>query len=78
MPKLVVDSTGDEFFQLDDNYFWWDNVTQYGESHLIFIKNAEHSLVTGLVEVVKTISSFVHDVIANETRPEMVREQQWL
>jgi len=71
MPKLVVDSTGDEFFQLDDNYFWWDNVTQYGESHLIFIKNAEHSLVTGLVEVVKTISSFVHDVIANETRPEM-------
>eukprot|EP00045_Choanoeca_perplexa_P003730 m.33128 g.33128 ORF g.33128 m.33128 type:complete len:491 (+) comp12198_c0_seq1:30-1502(+) len=70
-PKLVIDSTGDEFFQLDDNYMWWDELAQYGESHLIFIKNAEHSLATGIVEVVKTVSSFAHDICAKRARPTM-------
>lgn len=26
MPTMVIDSTGDEFFQLDDNWLWWDKV----------------------------------------------------
>lgn len=71
MPKLVIDSTGDEFFMLDDNYYWWDNMTAVGETHLIMIKNAEHSLATGLVEVVEAISSFMHDVFAGYKRPNM-------
>jgi hypothetical protein len=47
-------------------------LTAVGETHLIMIKNAEHSLVTGIVEVVKTISAFAHDVLANKPRPTMV------
>ena len=52
MPKLVIDSTGDEFFMPDDNYYWW-NQSLPGELHLLMVHNAEHSMVTGLPEVVQ-------------------------
>lgn len=67
MPKLVIDSTGDEFFMPDDNYIWWNSMV--GEIHLLMVHNAEHSLVTGLPEVVQGISSFAAGVLANEARP---------
>jgi hypothetical protein len=47
-------------------------LAQYGESHLIMIKNAEHSLATGVVEVIKTVSAFAHDICAKRARPTMV------
>jgi PhoPQ-activated pathogenicity-related protein len=46
-------------------------MTATGETHLIMIKNAEHSLVTGLVEVVEAVSSFMHDIFAGYKRPTM-------
>lgn len=36
MPKLVMDSGGDEFFQPDDNHYWWDDMV--GELHLLFVQ----------------------------------------
>ena len=24
MPKLIVSASGDEFFQIDDSYYFWD------------------------------------------------------
>ncbi|EGD73818.1 AprA [Salpingoeca rosetta] len=69
MPKLVIDSTGDEFFMNDDNWFWWGKLK--GETHLLMVHNAEHSLATNLVEVIEGISSFAHDVLADKPRPSM-------
>jgi len=69
MPKLVVDSTGDEFFMPDDNYFWWNNME--GELHLLMVHNAEHSLITGLPEVVQGISSFAAGILSQVPRPSM-------
>lgn len=69
MPKLVIDSTGDEFFMNDDNWFWWGELK--GETHLLMVHNAEHSLATNLVEVIEGISSFTHDVLADVPRPSM-------
>lgn len=60
--------------KLDDNWYWWDNMTATGETHLIFIKNAEHSLATGIVEVVEAVSAFMHHVIAGKPRPTMTWE----
>jgi PhoPQ-activated pathogenicity-related protein len=36
MPKLVIDAGGDEFFMLDDNHFWWDDMV--GEMHLLMVQ----------------------------------------
>jgi PhoPQ-activated pathogenicity-related protein len=36
MPKLVVDAGGDEFFMLDDNWFWWNDMQ--GELHLRMVQ----------------------------------------
>lgn len=69
MPKLVIDSTGDEFFMPDDNYYWWNDMV--GELHLLMVHNAEHSLITGLPEVVQGVSSFAAGILTASTRPEM-------
>ncbi|RYY33587.1 hypothetical protein EON62_04100, partial [archaeon] len=45
MPKLVIDATGDEFFQVQDDSFWWGQLP--GESLRMMIDNAEHSMATG-------------------------------
>jgi len=71
MPKLVIDSAGDEFFMLDDNYYWWNDMV--GEMHLLMVQNAEHSLITGLPEVIQGVSSFVSGILTNIARPTM----QW-
>jgi len=70
MPKLVIDSTGDEFFMPDDNYYWW-NQSLPGELHLLMVHNAEHSMVTGLPEVVQGASSFMNGILNQKARPSM-------
>jgi len=69
-PTLVIDSTGDEFFMPDDNWYWW-NQSFPGEMHLLMVHNAEHSLVTGLPEVVQGISSYLAGILTNTPRPLM-------
>ena len=34
MPKLVIDASGDEFFMLDDNHFWWDDMVCFVRSEI--------------------------------------------
>jgi PhoPQ-activated pathogenicity-related protein len=69
MPKLVIDSGGDEFFQPDDNYFWWDDMP--GEKHLLMLQDAEHSLITGVPELIQSVISLVHSINIGEQRPSM-------
>lgn len=69
MPKLVIDAGGDEFFQPDDNYYWWDAMP--GEKHLLMIQNAEHSMATGVTEIIQSVSAFADSVFAGTERPSM-------
>ena len=65
MPKLVVDATGDEFFVLDDWAFWTDKgfPSLPGNNHFLMAPDTEHSLATGILEIVPSISAFINVVV---------------
>jgi PhoPQ-activated pathogenicity-related protein len=67
IPKLVIDAGDDEFFQPDDNWYWWDNMT--GEKHLVMLPDAEHSLITAIPEVLQAVGTFVDGVLTGTPRP---------
>eukprot|EP01013_Petalomonas_cantuscygni_P008288 TRINITY_DN21004_c0_g1_i1.p1 TRINITY_DN21004_c0_g1~~TRINITY_DN21004_c0_g1_i1.p1 ORF type:complete len:562 (-),score=146.05 TRINITY_DN21004_c0_g1_i1:753-2339(-) len=69
MPKLVVVSSDDEFMMIDDPNFWWNSMP--GEKHLQIATNAEHSLVTGIAEVLETTTAFYDSVRKGGRRPQM-------
>jgi PhoPQ-activated pathogenicity-related protein len=68
IPKLIIDAGEDEFFQPDDNWYWWGNMT--GEKHLLMLQNAEHSLITAVPEVLQACGAFVEGVLTASARPE--------
>lgn len=57
MPKLIVNAGMDEFQQPDDNHYWWNDMPE--PKHVIMAPNAEHSLATGIFEVVPAIGAWV-------------------
>lgn len=67
MPKLVVDATGDEFFMPDDDWFWWGQLS--GETYRLMVQNAEHTMVTGIVELLVGADAWFISVIENTPRP---------
>ena len=72
LPKLAVLSSDDEFMQMDWTGFW--PMDRFGGSrknmHLMIAPNSEHSLSTGIPEILASISAFVASVAAEEpTRP---------
>ena len=64
MPKLVVNAGMDEFQQPDDTHYWWSDMPE--PKHFILVPNAEHSLATGIFEVVPAVSSFIQNHLYNE------------
>ena len=74
IPKLVVLSSDDEFLQFDWTAIWLDELP--GETHLQIADNAEHSLATGLPEVLSTLSVFVRSLSSEGggTRPTFEQE----
>ena len=56
MPKLVVNAGMDEFQQPDDNYYWWDQMPE--PKRLMMIPNAEHSLISGVLEAVPAVGAW--------------------
>jgi len=67
LPKVTVVSSGDEFMMFE----WtanWKNLFA-GESHIYIADNAEHSMATGIVGLLRTLSSFTNSVYLNGTRP---------
>lgn len=67
MPKLAVNAGGDEFQMPDDHRYWAHDMP--GEMNLLMVKNAEHSLATGIVEVLQGVGAFVQAVMADYQRP---------
>ena len=68
MPKLIVNAVADEFQQPDDTHYWWDDMP--GPKHFIMTPNAEHSEVTGILEVVPAISAWIDNLLKDNVIPE--------
>ncbi len=63
MPKLIVNSTGDQFFLPDGIKFYFNQLL--GDNHILYVPNTDHTLGLSegnpdlLVNIVKFISAFV-------------------
>eukprot|EP01133_Synstelium_polycarpum_P003424 gene3424-3889_t len=68
MPKYVICSTGDEFFQPDSPSFFFSQLP--GEKHLRLVPNAEHSLIGHQTDIVVAIVTFLRMFAQNQARPQ--------
>jgi PhoPQ-activated pathogenicity-related protein len=68
IPKLVVGTTGDEFFLLSDDHLWWDKFNPEKIWRLL-IPNAEHTLDTGILTTIEGVSGFYDAILSNHPIP---------
>jgi len=69
IPKYVICATGDEFFLPDGASFFWDKLP--GVKYLRMMPDAEHSLADVALDVLLSISSFVHMILENKPQPRL-------
>ena len=67
LPKFVLVSSDDEFMMMEWTQTWWDKFT--GEKHLMIANNAEHSMATGIVELLQSLGCYAKSLFLNGTRP---------
>jgi PhoPQ-activated pathogenicity-related protein len=67
MAKIIVDATGDEFFQPQDDDFWWGQLP--GETLRIMADNAEHSFATGALYLVTAAEAWFKMLLDGTPRP---------
>lgn len=67
MPKMIVNAVMDEFQQPDDTHYWWNDMPE--PKHFIIAPNAEHSLATGILEVVPAIGAWALNNLLGEKIP---------
>jgi PhoPQ-activated pathogenicity-related protein len=72
MPKMVVNAGMDEFQQPDDTYYWWSEMPE--PKHFLLIPNAEHSLATGILAAVPSISAFIQALTLKTDIPDFTWE----
>jgi len=65
MPKMVINSSGDQFFLPDSSRFYFDDLL--GEKHLRYVPNTDHGL--GGSDAVETIASFFAAIANGTPRP---------
>ena len=66
MPKLMINSTGDQFFLPDSSQFYFDDLP--GEKHLRYVPNTDHGL--GDSDAAETLHAFYLAVLTGKPRPE--------
>jgi PhoPQ-activated pathogenicity-related protein len=66
MPKLIINSAGDDFFLPDSSQFYYNKLL--GEKHLRYMPNTRHNLEP--VGVTQSLSAFMDSVANNRPRPE--------
>jgi len=66
MPKLIVNSTGDQFFLPDSSKFYFDDLE--GEKHLRYVPNTRHDLNNS--DAPLTLDAFYEAVLAGRPRPQ--------
>ena len=73
MPKLIVNSSGDQFFVPDSSQFYFKQLK--GETHLRYVPNTDHG-VTRNSDAIRTLAAFFESVIKGATRPEFTWKVQ--
>ena len=68
LPKVIVLSSDDEFMQFDWSDIWYDDLL--GEKHLLIPPNSEHSLATGIPEIIECMTAFFSSVAHGQTAAE--------
>jgi PhoPQ-activated pathogenicity-related protein len=69
MPKLIISSSGDEFFLPDDNYYFLDDIK--GETHIRVLPNDEHSCAAHAVGIMFDARAFYLSLVQDYPRPKM-------
>lgn len=65
MPKMIINSAGDEFFLPDSSQFYYDDLK--GEKHLRYVPNTKHSLDGS--DAPQTLDAFYESVLKGTPRP---------
>jgi len=63
LPILEIVSSGDEFFLVDDNYNWWNDIPE--PKYLLMLANSEHSMAPHYIKIYESAVSFVIHVFDN-------------
>jgi len=66
MPKLIINSAGDDFFLPDSSQFYYNKLQ--GEKHIRYVPNTRHSLSD--VSVSQSLAAFMDAVANNRPRPD--------
>jgi PhoPQ-activated pathogenicity-related protein len=69
IPTLAISASGDEFFLVDENHYWWDKIP--GPHFLMMLPNAEHAMAPHYVQLYETAVSFIHSVFLNVPFPKV-------
>ena len=69
MPKLIVNACEDEFQMPDDVQYWWSGMPE--PKHFMIVPNAEHSLITGILQVVPAVTAWVKYNLEKSIVPKM-------
>lgn len=67
MPKLIVNSSGDQFFVPDSSQFYFKQLK--GEKHLRYVPNTDHG-VTRNSDAIQTLAAFLESIVKGTKRPE--------
>ena len=65
MPKLLINSAGDQFFLPDSSQFYFDDLP--GEKHVRYVPNTDHSLRNS--DARDSISAFYESIVRGTSRP---------
>lgn len=65
IPKLLINATGDQFFQPDSWKFYWYDLT--GEKHVRYVPNTGHSLEDS--DGLETLISYYQYILSKSERP---------
>jgi len=65
MPKLIMNSSGDQFFLPDSSQFYWDELV--GDKYLRYVPNTGHGL--GDSDALFTLLAFYHSIISGVPLP---------
>lgn len=66
MPKLIINSCGDQFFLPDSSQFYWDELV--GEKYLRYVPNTGHGLEDS--DALFTLMAFYHYIISDTPVPQ--------
>ena len=65
MPKLIMNSTGDQYFLPDSSQFYYDDLR--GENHLRYVPNTQHDLRNS--DAVSSVYAFFESIVTGSARP---------